>query len=357
MRKEVRQLRQKAINSLILSIDHFNKPWDLGRTEAVLILLDHSFEMLLKAAIRQKKGRIRKPSEKQTIGFDACVRKALTDAGIRFLTNEQGLTLRAINGQRDAVQHYLIDISEHQLYFYAQAGVTLFRDIHDDIFDNSLVLELPERVLPVSTTAPKSLSALFDKEIGEIKELLMPGTRRKMDAIAKARSLAVLDRAVSGEYEQPSDRDLTRVCARLAAGEAWSAIFRGVASINITAEFEGPTVSLRLVKNEGVPVKLIKEGEGTGAVVAVRRVNELDYYSLGANKLAEKVGLTPPKSRAVVDHLGLRDNEDHFKEIRIGSMKYARYSPKAIKEIQNALTKESIDEIWAAHRAKRRAAK
>ena len=65
MKKEVRQLREKAINSLVLSIEHFNRPWNRGRTEAVLILLDHSFEMLLKAAIRHRQGKIRKPREKQ----------------------------------------------------------------------------------------------------------------------------------------------------------------------------------------------------------------------------------------------------------------------------------------------------
>ena len=105
MKKEVRQLREKAINALVLSIDHFNRPWDRGRVEATLILLDHSFEMLLKAAIRQKGGKIRKPREKQTIGFDACVRKGLTDASLKFLTDEQALTLQTINGQRDAAQH------------------------------------------------------------------------------------------------------------------------------------------------------------------------------------------------------------------------------------------------------------
>ena len=355
MKKEVRQLRKKAINALVLSIDHFNRPWDRGRTEAVLILLDHSFEMLLKAAIRQRHGKIRKSREKQTIGFDACVRKGLTDGNLKFLTEEHALTLQTINGQRDAAQHYLIDMSEHQLYFYAQAGVTLFRDIHDDVFDEKLLLELPERVLPISTTAPKDLSALFDKEVEEIKGLLAPGTRRKMDAVARARSLAVLESAVHGDYEQPSDRELAKDCKRLADGEAWSSVFPGVASINITAELDGPTLSLRLTKNEGTPVQLLKEGDGTGAVVAVRRVNELDFYSLGAAQLAQKVGLTRPKSRAVVDHLGLRDDVEFFMEIKIGSAAYPRYSPKAIEKIKAALEAESIEDIWAAYRAKQKA--
>lgn len=357
MKKEVRQLREKAINALVLSIDHFNRPWGRGRAEAVLILLDHSFEMLLKAAIRHKGGKIRKPREKQTIGFDACVRKALTDAGLKFLTEEQALTLQTINGQRDAAQHYLVDMSEHQLYFYAQAGVTLFRDIHDDVFDEKLVVELPERVLPISTTAPKDLSALFDKEVDEIRQLLTPGTRKKMDAIARARSLAVLESAVNGDYEQPSDGELEKVCKRLGDGEAWSAVFPGVASINIAAEGDGPTLSLRLTKNEGTPVRLLKEGESSGAVVAVRRVNELGYYSLGAHDLAEKVGLTRPKSRAVVDHLKLRDDPDCFKEFQISGVTHARYAPKAITKIREALKTESVDDIWAAYRAAQKAAR
>ena len=356
MKKEVRQLREKAINSLVLSIDRFNRPWDRGRTGAVLIFLDHSFEMLLKAAIRQRLGKIRKAREKQTIGFDSCVRKGLTDGNLKFLTDEQALTLQTINGLRDAAQHYLVDMSEHQLYFYAQAGVTLFRDIHDNVFDKKLVLELPERVLPISTTAPKDLSALFDKEVEEIKGLLIPGTRKKMDAVAKTRSLAVLENAVNGDYEQPSDRELEKVCKRLADGEPWPSVFPGVASINITAKLDGLTISLRLTKNEGTPVQLLKEGEGTGAVLAVRRVNELDFYSLGAAQLAKKVGLTPPKSRAVVDHLGLREDADCFKEIKIGRVTHARYSPQAIKKMNDALADESIDDIWTAYRAKQRAA-
>ena len=356
MKKEVRQLREKAVNSLVLSIDHFNRPWDRGRTEAVLILLDHAFEMLLKASIRHRQGKIRKPREKQTIGFNACVRKGLTDAGVKFLTDEQALTLQTINGQRDAAQHYLVDMSEHQLYFYAQAGVTLFRDIYDNVFDDNLLLELPERVLPVSTTAPRDLVALFDKEVDEIVALLAPGRRRKMDAIARARSLAVLESAVQGDYEQSSAGELTKVCQRLAGGERWPSVFPGVASINISTEADGPVVSLRLTKNEGTPVRLLAEDEGGGAVVAVRRVNELDFYSLGATQLAKKVGLTPPKCHAVIRHIGLRDDVECFKEISIGRMKHRRYSPRAIERIQEAVRTETVDEIWAAYREQLRAA-
>ena len=78
MRKEVRQPRRKAIHSLVLSIEYFNRPRDRGRTEA----------------------------------------------GVKFLSGEQGITLQSINGQRDAAQHSSLDILEHQLYFFAQARLS-----------------------------------------------------------------------------------------------------------------------------------------------------------------------------------------------------------------------------------------
>jgi hypothetical protein len=48
MRKEVKILRSKAIESLVLSIELFNRPSETGRAHGVLIFLDHAFEMLLK---------------------------------------------------------------------------------------------------------------------------------------------------------------------------------------------------------------------------------------------------------------------------------------------------------------------
>jgi hypothetical protein len=59
MKREAKLLLNKAISSLILSVDHFNKASDVGRAEAVLIFLDHSFEMLLKAALIERGARIR----------------------------------------------------------------------------------------------------------------------------------------------------------------------------------------------------------------------------------------------------------------------------------------------------------
>lgn len=358
MKREAKLLLEKASDSLVLAIELFNRPHDRGRVSSTLILLDHSFEMFMKAAILHRGGRIREKRAKETIGFDACVRRSLSDGKIKYLTEEQALVLQTINGLRDAAQHHLLDISEGQLYVHVQSGVTLFRDLLKTVFGQELACHLPARVLPVSTSPPTDLSTLFDSEIKEIKKLLQPGRRRRIEAVARLRPLAILDATIRGEKGQPSDSDLRRIGKEVTQGKAWTDVFHGAAAVEIAADGTGPSLSLRLSKKEGIPIQLVAEGTPGASVVAVKRVDELGFYSLGAKDLAEKVGLTMPKAVAVVDHLGLRDKPECYKEVKIGKAVFKRYSPKAIDSIKKALEAESADEIWRKRSVKvKRAAK
>lgn len=353
MKREAKLLLAKACDSLVLSIELFNRPHDRGRVSSTLIQLDHAFEMLMKAAILHRGGRIREKRAKETIGFDACVRRSLSDGKIKYLTDEQALVLQTINGLRDAAQHHLLDISEGQLYVHVQSGVTLFRDLLKSVFDQELASQLPARVLPVSTSPPTDLATLFDAELAEIKKLLSPGRRRRIGAIARLRPLAILNGTIRGEKGQPSEPELRRIGQDLLAGKAWGDVFQGVAALEITSDGTGPSLSLRLSKKEGVPIQLVPEGTPGASVVAVRRVNELDFYNLGAKQLAEKLGISMPKAIAVVDYFGIKAKSECYKEFKIGSQLHKRYSPKALEQIKQALENESADEIWAKRKMQR----
>src|SRR5215208_1844581 len=98
MRKESKILHAKAVDSLVLAVDHFNRCWDRGRVEAVLILLDRAFELLLKAIIIHRGGEIReKKKEGTTIGFDLCLRKCLSDANAKCLSEDDAVALQNLN--------------------------------------------------------------------------------------------------------------------------------------------------------------------------------------------------------------------------------------------------------------------
>jgi hypothetical protein len=349
MKKEVKILQRKAIDSLVLSIEHFNRPSDTGRIHAVLILLDQAFEMLFKAIILHRGGRIREPRSEQTIGFDACVRKGLSDAQVKFLTENQALTVQIINSLRDAAQHHILDLSEQHLYIQAQGGLTLFRDVVRSVFNDELHAHLPSRALPLSTTPPIDLATLFDSEAQEIKKLLSPGVRRRTEAEAKLRSLAIVENSLSGKKTQPSIAELRRLAKVVGSGKRqWNEIFPGVASVTLSSKGHGPSIDLRISKT-GVPIQLVPEGTPNATVVAVRRVDELGFYNLGRDQLAKKIGLSGPKTTAVIRYIDLQSDGSCYKQITIGKSKFDRYSPKAIDKIQNAIKSTSIEEIWKSH--------
>ncbi len=353
MKKEVKTLLGKAIDAIVLSVEFFNRPTRIGRQDAVLIHLDHGFEMLLKAAIVHRGGKIRKRGEEQTIGFEACINSCLLEPEVKFLSIDEAITLRAINGLRDAVQHYILDLSESQLYVYTQAGVTLFDMTLEKVFKSRLADYVPERILPISTRPPKDFVTLVDSELTQIRDLLQPGRRRGFEAKARLRSYAILERSIKGESVQPAEKEIEDYLAKLKT-RPWIEVFPGVAAVEIQVEGEGPTSALRLTRSRGIPVKLVKEKDGTDAIVAVRRVDELSYYGLGLYDVADKVGLTAPKTHAVIKCLKLQKYLEYFKVFRIGAQRYKRYSPRVLTAIREALKELDMREVWRRYRPRPR---
>jgi len=346
MKKEAKHLYLKAIDSLTLSIELFNRPNDCGRIHGVLIFLDHSFEMLLKASIIDKGGKIKEKGAKETIGFSACVRKGFSDASIKFLNETEVLTLQTINGLRDAAQHYTLEMSEQYIYFQAQAGLTLFRDIVKRVFNVDLKTELPVRVLPLSTTPPMDIQAFFSTEVADIKKLLAPKSRKKLEATEKLRALAIMENSIQGNESQPSDTELKTLQTKLIKGSTWNQIFPSVSTLSFTQKGYGPSLDLRITKSEGVAITIVPEGTPGAGVIAIKRVNELDYYNLGRDQLAKKIMLTPPKTTAAIKHFKIKDDPDCFKHLKVGNVPFDRYSPKAIEKIREGLKTKSIDDIW-----------
>lgn len=357
MKREVKKLLQKAIDSLIISVEIFNRPSDIGRCTASLIFMDHSFEMLLKAAIVHKGGSIWEKDSPNTIGFDKCLRIALSNGDVKFLTNDQALSLQVINGERDAAQHYILDISEPQLYIHMQGGFTLFSDILRTVFNESLTKYFPERVLPIATLAPTEIDTLFRFEIKEIRKLLQPNTRKRSEALARLRPMAILNSAVLGEKNtQISEREINKIADAVQDGKSWDEIFPGVARIQINKDGDGAKIALRITKKGDVEVSLVKEGTKDASVVAIKTVNDLDYYNLGfktlCNNIAKKYPISTTKLQAVIKHLEIKTNAEYYKEIKIESQLHKRYSGKAQKYLLEQLPKLDVENNWRNWRDK-----
>lgn len=350
MKAEAKLLFEKSIASLTLAIELFNRPSELGRKDATLILLDHANEMFLKAAIVEKGGKLRDSKDENTHGFDKCVRIGLSDGGLQFLSEEQALTLQAVNGLRDAAQHHLVVVSEMLLYVHAQGTLTLVGDLAKSVFNVDLRERLPSRVLPVSTTAPTDLFTLFETELHEVAKLLAPGRRKRTEAKARLKPLAILSSTLQGSRTQPTARDLEELGQRVVAGESWEEIFPGIAGIGFTADGSGIDFALRITKREGVPTTLVPEGTPGAFVIGVRRVNELDFYNLSHTSLHQKLGITPNKLTALIQVHGIQDDPEFFKKLTIGGSVHKRYSPKALTELKSLVRTVDLESVWRKYR-------
>lgn len=350
MKREAKILLEKSTDSILIAIEHFNRPWDRGRHETILVMLDRSFELLLKAIIVFRGGKIREPRAKETIGFDACVRKCLSDAQIKCFNEEEALTFQIINSLRDAAQHYIVDISEQQLYTYTQSGLTLFDKLLHDVFDKKLIDYLPDRILPVSSNPPMDFGNLMEIEFEDIKRLVAPGSRKRFQARAKLRSFAIVEASLSGSRLQPSESDLGKLETKVKNGETWQKIFPAINRLTIDTDDNGLHVSLRISKTRGQPVQLVPEGTPGATVVAVRRVDELGFYSLNLTEISKKIGLHIPITLAIVKEFKMQQDSEYFKEFTIGSIHSKRYSQKALERIKEELPKLNIKEVWSRNK-------
>jgi diadenosine tetraphosphatase ApaH/serine/threonine PP2A family protein phosphatase len=113
-------------------------------------------------------------------------------------------------------------------------------------------------------------------------------------------------------------------------------------------------VVVRFVKADGLPVRLVKEGDQD--VAAIREVDLQKKYHRSATDLAEAVNLTLPKSGALRRHLGIDTDPACVHTFTFKSQKLTYFSDNAFTRMRDALHEGiDMDAIWASHGAGKRA--
>jgi hypothetical protein len=351
LRRQTRRFLRRAVHSLVLATELFNRPHDIGRPETVVILLQNAFEMLLKGAIFERRSTVFEPGSRISHTFEKCLAIGRSDLGL--LTEDMARQLRILDGLRDSATHYLVTIPEEWLYIHSRAAATLFDDLLWAAFGQRLADHLPGRVLPLSTVPLRELDVLVDAEFTQIREFIAPGKRRHSDARACLRHMAIVESNIDGQGDQPTEAELSRVIKRLRAGDDWRAIFPGVSSLTLEPDGQGPTFSLRITKQEGPPVRLARTPEEVEQAVFYREVNPQDRYPMVLGQLAKHLGITAPRTLALVKHLGIQADPQCFQPIKFRSSAYKCYSLRALERLRAALQTVDMEQVWDQHRPRR----
>lgn len=343
---DVKELRKRAINSLVLAIELFNRPAENARTEGTLILLHHSFEMLLKAIIKEKTGTIHAKDKKCSYSFSKCLE--LTNNALSIISKNERATLSILDAYRDTSVHYYQYLSEDLLYLQAQAAVTLFDDILSRVFGTKLIEFIPERILPISARPPKDIQFLIDDELSQIDNLLNAGQRKDIQAAARLRSMMALATASRENAERVTELELRKAIRRRKKGEEWKHIFPEIAQLRLDTEGDGIPISLR-IRKEGFPVRLAEPGE---TATIVRSVDWFDKYNLDYSDLCKKLNITGPKMRAYMYEINGWNDPEMFGEKRVKSVKHRRYTQKCLNALREVKTQIPESEIWEKHKDK-----
>jgi len=125
--------------------------------------------------------------------------------------------------------------------------------------------------------------------------------------------------------------------------------------LQFTTKGYGPSLDLRITKaDNATPITLVPEGTPGAAIVAIKRVNELDFYSLSLRDLSEKTCVSTSKLLALIKELDLQSSSDYFKRIKIRSSIYKMYSLQALDILKKTLPKIDMDDVWERNKPKRK---
>lgn len=346
MKRKATAFLKRAQESLILGVELFNRPTESARTDGVLFCLDHAFEMLLKAAVLEKTGRIRGRREKVNYGLEKCLN--ICESDLALVSRDEGLILRDINGFRDAAVHDIVIVSEGMLYAHAQSAVQIFAAVLKKAFGKEISRVLPRRILPLATVLPAEITAVISEDLEGIGNLLGAKRRQTDDAEARLRPYMVIEgnvRLREGGTEAPPS--LAKVIRGIRSGD-WRTALPMVAGI-ARSDVGGIPLTIHMSKREGFPVRLDPSAPGA---IAFKYISPEDKYPYLTMELAGKLGISTSRVVAFSKVLQLREVADYHTSIKASRTgQIQRYSEKAREVIAAAIQRNGVEKLWELWKA------
>ena len=136
-------------------------------------------------------------------------------------------------------------------------------------------------------------------------------------------------------------------CTRRRHGDDWSVILPEIAQLKLDTQGGGIPIFLRIKKDADIAVRVAKDNEPVIGTLIKQEVNIWDKYNLGRDDLAKKLGISGPKTSALMLELKIQDDPECFKVLRRKSTTFKGYSKKALERLQSAMaTGIDVDAMW-----------
>jgi hypothetical protein len=358
--------KDTAINSFRLAVELFNRPYDEGRVESVLLFLNHSFEMLLKACILENGGQIRgKDGDGNTISFEKCVNKCRygdqSGSEIIVLSESQGAALLAINNQRDFAEHEQVRIGEQQLYIQSRQAVEIFGELLKEVFEEDLADYIPDRILPLATRMPVDVVNVIKTDISTIQVLLSDGDVD--EARRRVKSLDSLERGLEDNGQTPSRSELDDILDALDQDQDLEQVFPHIFAAITGDEDAGAGTRIQLGSEDGIPANYISQDdvdEDTDVHLFTEK-NINDRFPLNPHQVRDRVEkkldgeISWQKTNAVIKELGILDDDDYHREDISQGAGDSRdgYHGNVVNMVVDVINSDEVDpeSAWDEHKS------
>jgi len=346
MKRKTGFLLESAKNSLTLAIELFNRPYEQGRTQGVVLFLDHAFEMLLKAVIFEKTGSLRTRREKFNYGFEKCVN--ICHSQLHLVDKDEALILKNLNGFRDAAAHDVLEISEGLLYSHAQSAVQIFGILLKKVFRQDLSGAMPARILPISTSIPRDVQLLISSDLEGVRSLLSGNRRRQDEAEARLKPYEIIERNLRAMHNNPSPLPSSSQIVRRFKTSDWKTVLPMVAGLVQPSSTSIP-ISIHITKHEGYPVRVDPTAATT---ISFRFIKTEDKYPYLTTELGSKLGISVNKVVSLVKLFDMKGKDEYHTTIRISKKGHVqRYSEKAHQVLREAIQRDGADALCQAYKS------
>ena len=109
---------------------------------------------------------------------------------------------------------------------------------------------------------------------------------------------------------------------------------------------------MRIAKEASLSFKIAKPGDAIDGTLLKQEIDPWTVFTMSRNDIATKLGISAPKTHALIYELNIQGDPGCYKELRRKSQTFKGYSLKALNQLRDALNTINLDEIWQKHRSR-----
>lgn len=109
---------------------------------------------------------------------------------------------------------------------------------------------------------------------------------------------------------------------------------------------------MKITKEATISFKIAKPGDEIQGTLVKQEVDPWTVFNLGSKQLAEKLGLTLPKTLALIYEMDIQSNPECYRELKHRSQIFNGYSMKALNLLRDSMKNADMNEIWARYKSR-----